>query len=396
MVDKKYELIKFNDGDFSLDVNVSPSDDTVWMSLDEISLLFNRNRTVIGRHIKKIYLNNELDKYRTCAKNARVLHDGRIYHVDVYNLDIIIAVGYKVNSNRGILFQKWALETINNLKTKNAYTAPLIAFEHNGISLDVSVSPEEDTVWLTKDQITILYDTTRQNIEYHINNIYAENELEAGATCKEILQVQTEKNRKVTRTINMYNLDMIISLGYRINSKKGIIFRRWATKVLKEYLLNGYNINEERCLVCHNSVLQIENKINEMQTKIHDIEETIYQENEKLIYEGEILDAYTFIRKLFFLSKKEITIIDHYADKFLLSMLSDIKVNIIIITSSSSYLNNTDLQNNISIVKNDLIHDRFIIIDEIVFMIGTSINEIGKKRFVIIKSNNLSKEKILE
>ena len=107
---------------------------------------------------------------------------------------MIIAVSYRVKSNRGILFQKWALNTINNLKTKKVYTAPLIAFEHNGISLDVSVSPEEDTVWLTKDQITILYDTTRQNIEYHINNIYAENELEIGATCKEILQVQTEKN----------------------------------------------------------------------------------------------------------------------------------------------------------------------------------------------------------
>ena len=396
MEEKKYDLIKFSDGEFSLDVNVSPSEDTVWLSLDEISLLFDRNRTVIGRHIKKIYINNELDKNRTCAKNARVLQDGRIYQVDVYNLDVILAVGYKVNSKRGALFRKWALKTINNIKAKKAYTVPLIAFEHNGISLDVNVSPDEDTVWLTKDQITILYDTTRQNIEYHINNIYAENELEAWATCKEILQVQTENNRKVTRAVNMYNLDMIISLGYRINSKKGIIFRKWATKVLKQYLLKGYSINEERCIVCHNSVLQIENKLNEMQNKIHNIEETIYQENEKLLYEGEIVDAYTFIRKLFFLAKREITIIDSYADKFLLSMLTDIKVNVSIITSSNSYLNNIELQENISLIKNDIIHDRFIIIDDVVYMIGTSINEIGKKRFVIIKSNNLTKDKILK
>ena len=125
------------------------------------------------------------------------------------------------------------------------------------------------------------------------------------------------------------------------------------------------------------------------------MEETLYPEKENLLYEGEIVDAYTFIRKLFFLAKKEITIIDPYADKFLLSMLKDVNVNISIITSSNSYLNNVNLQENITIIKNDIIHDRFIIIDEIVYMIGTSFNEIGKKRFVIIKSNYLTKDKIL-
>ena len=398
MEEKKYELIKFNDGDFSLDVTVSPNDETMWLRPEDMALLFDVNRPAIVKHISNILSDGELEG-STCSILEQVQREGnRIIKrkIKYYNLDMIISVGYRVNSRRGILFQKWALEIINNIKAKKAYAAPLIVFEHNGISLDVNVSPDEDTVWLTKDQITILYSTTRQNIEYHINNIYAENELEARATCKEILQVQIENNRKVTRTVNMYNLDMIISLGYRINSKKGIIFRKWATQVLKQYLLNGYSINEDRCIVCHNSVLQIENKLNEIQTKIHDIEETIYQENEKLLYEGEIVDAYIFIRKLFFLAKKEITIIDPYADKFLLSMLTDIKVTITIITSSSSYLNNIDLQDNISIMKNDIIHDRFIIIDEVVYMIGTSINEIGKKRFVIIKTSNLTKNKILE
>ena len=126
------------------------------------------------------------------------------------------------------------------------------------------------------------------------------------------------------------------------------------------------------------------------------MEDTLYQENEKLLYEGEIIDAYTFIRKLFFLARKEITIIDLYADKFLLSMLSDVKVNVTIITSSNSYLNNIELPNNITIIKNDLIHDRFIIIDDEVYITGTSFNEIGKKRFVIIKSNYLTKDKLLK
>ena len=237
-----------------------------------------------------------------------------------------------------------------------------------------------------------LFDVDKSRISRHIKNILLENELDYSVVA-ENATTGSDGKKYITK---YYNLDMIIAVGYRVNSRRGTLFRKWANQVLKQYLLNGYVINEERCIVCHNSVLQIESKLNEIQTKIHDLEETIYQENEKLLYEGEILDAYTFIRKLFFLAKKEITIIDSYADKFLLSMLTDIKVNIVIIASSSSYLNNIELQDNIKIIKNDIIHDRFIIIDEIVYMIGTSINEIGKKRFVIIKSNYLTKDKLLK
>ncbi len=225
MEDKKYELIKFNDGGFSLDVNVSPSEDTVWLTLDEIGALFERDRSVIGKHIKNIINNSELNINSVRANFAHTASDGKIYITKYYNLDMIIAVGYRVKSNRGILFQKWALKTIDDIKDKKAYTTPLIVFEHNGISLDVNVSPNEDTVWLTKDQITILYDTTRQNIEYHINNIYEENELESRATCKEILQVQNEKNRKVTRTVNVYNLDMIGTYINEIGKKRFVIIK---------------------------------------------------------------------------------------------------------------------------------------------------------------------------
>ena len=268
----------------------------------------------------------------------------------------------------------------------------LIKFNDGEFSLEVNVSPDEDTVWLNREQISLLFDRDTKTIGKHISNIIKETELDKSVIA---FFATTAKDGK-KYNVEYYNLDMIISIGYRVKSKRGILFRRWASQVLKQYLLNGYTINEERCIVCHNSVLQLENKINEIQNKINDIEETLYQENEKLLYEGEILDAYTFIRKLFFLAKKEITIIDSYADKFLLSMLTDIKVNIVIIASSSSYLNNIELQDNIKIIKNDTIHDRFIIIDEIVYMVGTSINEIGKKRFVIIKSNYLTKDKLLK
>ena len=323
--EKKYELIKFEDGDFSLDVNVSPNEETVWLTQEQMALLFNVDRTRIVRHINNIYGDNELDMLSTCAENAQVQFEGVRQvkrKIKIYNLDMIIAVGYRVNSNRGIKFREWALTTLEQLKTKNGSTKPLIVFKHNEITLDVTVSPDEDTVWLTKDQITLLYETTRQNVEYHINNIYTQKELEEWATCKEILQVQNENNRLVTRAVNIYNLDMIISLGYRINSKNSIIFRKWATSVLKQYLINGYAINAERIMAYQSNILQLEANVINIENRLKNLEMTIYSDNTQIIFEGEILEPYTFLRKLFFLARNEITIIDQYADKFLLTMLS--------------------------------------------------------------------------
>ncbi len=268
----------------------------------------------------------------------------------------------------------------------------LIKFMDGDFCLDVSVSPSDASIWLTQKQIAELFCKSVSTINEHIKNILNNELYEYDVTRK---FGKTELSSVTTKPKTFYNLDVILCVGYKVNSKRGVLFRRWANQVLKQYLLNGYSINEERCLVCSSSILELNNEIKQLKNKMQIMENTLYQENEKLLYEGEIVDAYVFIRKLFFLAKKEITIIDHYADKFLLSMLVDIKVCITIITSSSSYLNNIEPQDNITIIKNDIIHDRFIIIDETVYMIGTSFNEIGKKRFVIIKSNSLTKEKIL-
>ncbi len=269
----------------------------------------------------------------------------------------------------------------------------LIKFMDGDFCLDVSVSPSDASIWLTQKQIAELFCKSVSTINEHIKNILNNELYEYDVTRK---FGKTELSSVTTKPKTFYNLDVILCVGYKVNSKRGVLFRRWANQVLKQYLLNGYSINEERCLVCSSSILELNNEIKQLKNKMQIMEDTLYQENEKLLYEGEIVDAYTFIRKLFFLAKKEITIIDSYADKFLLSMLSDIKVIVTIITSSNSYLNNIELQENISIIKNDIIHDRFIIIDEIVYMIGTSFNEIGKKRFVIIKTSNLTKDKILK
>ncbi len=389
-------LIKFEDGDFSLDVNVSTDDETVWLSQEQIAELYQKSRSTITGHINNILSKGELIGSTSVGISDRTNHRP----AKIYNLDMITAIGYRIKSSRTTKFKEWALNEIEKLKSQNNQKMVLSQynlFNYDEIKLNVNVDPDKDTVWLNKNQLIILFDTTRQNLEYHISNIYSQNELVEEATCKKILQVQMEDNREVTRTNGLYNLDMIISLGFRINSKRGIIFRQWANRILKQYLLKGSVVNEERCLSCTSNIITLQNKVESIESKINNIKTDIYSENSKAFFEGEIVEPYTFIRHIFFLAKENLTITDFYADNYLISMLKDIKVNITIVTSSSSYLNKLDLPNNINVVYDNDIHGRYIFIDDkYVYALDNSFNNIGKKKFVIMKLDNITKEMLLQ
>lgn len=265
----------------------------------------------------------------------------------------------------------------------------LIKFEDGEFSLDVNVSPNEDTVWLTANEIALLFERDPKTIRKHINNVFEENEVDINSN--------TQKMRiaGVDQRVTFYSLDVIISVGYRVKSKRGVLFRQWANSILKQYLLNGHVINEERCLSCASNIISLQNDIKHIESKIKVIEDKVNLENSKIFYQGEILDAYTFIRKLFFLAKYEIIIVDYYADKFLLSMLKDIKTNITIITSTSSYLNKENIPTNIKIITNEDIHGRYLFIDDIGYIIDNSFNNIGKKRLLMMKLED-TKERILK
>ena len=136
----------------------------------------------------------------------------------------------------------------------------VIKFKDNEFEMDVNVSPNEETVWLTQEQMALLFCVNRQAVGKHINNILNENELDS-STCSNLEQVQFEGGRIIKRKIKLYNLEMIISVGYRIKSKRGILFRRWANQVLKQYLLNGYVINENRVVVSNENSLKLSNEV---------------------------------------------------------------------------------------------------------------------------------------
>ena len=276
----------------------------------------------------------------------------------------------------------------------------VIKFKDNEFEMDVNVSPNEETVWLTQEQIVLLFLTTKQNVSFHINNIIDSNELDVNSTVKEILTVRIEGKRKITRKIKYYNLDMIISIGYRVNSKRGILFRKWANQVLKQYLLNGYVINENRVVVSNENYIELRNEVASINNRLIKIENKVFDNYDKnsILFNGQFYDAYTLIQSIFEKANKEIIIIDNYVDRTILDRLvnknKDVKV-IIYTHKDKSKLLNKDIEmfnkqyGNLIIKYTNKVHDRYIIIDnKKLYHLGASIKDLGKKIFSISESPN--------
>ena len=262
----------------------------------------------------------------------------------------------------------------------------IIEFKDNNIELSVNVSPNEETVWLTKEQMAILFDRDRSVISRHINNIYEEGELDKN-TSVHFLHI-CDNNPK-NRPPELYNLDVVISVGYRVKSKNGTIFRKWANSVLKEYLLKGYVINERRTLITNENYISLINRIDSIDSRLHKIEDNEqYYRKEKLIIDGEIFDGVSYLENIVSNANNKILLIDPYVDSMALNVLKNIKDNIEvrIITSPKAKLSNEDISlfkkqynKSIKLSFNNSFHDRYLFIDEKVFHLGSSINYLGNK-----------------
>lgn len=248
----------------------------------------------------------------------------------------------------------------------------------------LEVRLESDTVWLTQ-QMAELFQTSKQNISLHTNNVFKEKELQEISTVKYSLTVQQEGNRKVKRNIAYYNLDVIISVGYRVKSQRGTDFRIWATKVLKEYLLKGYAVNQR--------MEQLEQRVAKTEEKIDFFVRTSLPPVEGIFFEGQIFDAYVFATNLIKSARKTIILIDNYVDENTLLMLSKRNegVKAILYTAKLNKQLQLDLQRHnteyqpIDIREYRQSHDRFLIIDSEVFHIGASLKDLGKKWFAFSK-----------
>ena len=243
----------------------------------------------------------------------------------------------------------------------------------------LEVRVEGETVWLTQSQMADLFGRDRTVITKHIRNIFAEQELVEGSNVQILHFANSDKPVKV------FNLDVIISVGYRVKSLQGTRFRQWANKIIKEHLLRGYSVSKR--------LLSIENRLDEHEKKIDFFVRTSLSPVEGIFYDGQIFDAYVFVSDLVKSARQRIVLIDNYVDESVLLLLSKRAsgVSAEIRTGRMPEQLRLDVQKHnsqyppVKIVQTQNIHDRFLIVDDVVYHIGASLKDLGKKLFAFSK-----------
>ena len=275
--------------------------------------------------------------------------------------------------------------------------------------MSLEVKLENETVWLNRQQLSILFDRDVKTIGKHINNALKEelypvvakstttgNDSTSNATVAKFAIVQKEGNREVIRQVEFYSLDVILSVGYRVKSSRGIEFRRWANQVLKEYMLKGYAINQQMLAMEERIGRQLQDhtiQIHNLQEKVNFFVRTSLPPHQGIFYDGQIFDAYTFINDRIREATTRIILIDNYIDDSVLTILSKRadKVAATIYTKKPSAQLQLDIQKHnaqyppISVIEFDCSHDRFLCIDETVYHLGASIKDLGKKWFAFCR-----------
>ena len=240
------------------------------------------------------------------------------------------------------------------------------------IRLEVRV--ENETVWLTQQQMADLFLTTRNNVTLHIGNIFKEGELDESSVRKESLLTAADGKKYRTK---IYNLDVIISVGYRVKSKRGTQFRQWANQVLKDYLLKGYVVNQR--------ITVLEHQVADLTDKVNFFIRSSLPPVEGVFYDGQIFDAYVQIVSLIKQAHSSIVLVDNYVDETTLAMLSKRNANVsaTIYTKQTAEQFRLDVQRHnqqyppISVNVCQHNHDRFLIIDDDVYLLGASVKDMG-------------------
>ena len=266
-------------------------------------------------------------------------------------------------------------------------------------NMRLEVKLEDETVWLTQQQMTELFKITKQNVSLHINNIFKEGELKKDSVVKESLTTASDGKNYRTK---YYNLDVIISVGYRVKSPIGTRFRQWALAILKDYLLRGYAVHQQAM-----ALQQIHMRIDAQNERLARIEDTIDQQqqqldfvvraNEKpeelLIPSGCVWDAYMFVCDLIRSAEQRIILVDNFVDEQVLTMLdkrgSGVKAEVHTRYTEQTVLD-FDKHNRqyapISFMQlPHAVHDRYLVVDDVVWLLGTSVKDMGRSLCTIIK-----------
>ena len=330
---------------------------------------------------------NRFQLVTNCNQLKLLAVDGKYYKTDVADEENLLIIAQQIQPQKVEKLKQW-LENLNAVETVD--TGEIIMYQPDE-TIKLEVRMDNDTVWLSRQQIAILFDRDVKTIGKHIANALQE-ELAQIPTVAKFATVQIENGRAVKRNVEFYNLDMILSVGYRVKSTQGIKFRQWSNSILKQYLLKGHAINQRLTDMEHTVAVQNDD-IADLKNKVDFFVRTSLPPVEGVFYDGQIFDALVLIISLIKQAKKAITIIDNYVDETVLTMLSKRAANVSAIIYTKQ--NSPDFQLavrrynaqyppiTVNLCQN--VHDRFLIIDDTVYLFGASLKDAGKKMFSFIK-----------
>ena len=287
----------------------------------------------------------------------------------------------------------------NEIAHKTAQQGEIILYQPDE-TVRIEVRMGGETVWLTQQQMAELFDKDRTVIGRHIRNIYKEEELERDITCAKFAHMGLDGDQQYEYTA--YNLDVIISVGYRVKSKRGTKFRQWANKILKEYLLRGYAVNN-RINALERQVAEQGSQLQVVKEKIDFFVRTSLPPVEGIFYDGQIFDAYRFVSDLIRKARRRIVLIDNYVDDTVLTMLDKrtdgVCATIYTQHISQQFQQDIDRHNAqyppIIVEHFNRAHDRFLLIDDEVYHIGASLKDLGRKWFAFTLMHDLTAAELI-
>ena len=279
----------------------------------------------------------------------------------------------------------------------------IVLYQSNELPERIEVRIEEETVRLNRQQLAVLFGRDIKTIGKHVNNVFSEGELVKGVVVAKFATTTPHgaiKDKTQTQNVEYYNLDVIISVGYRVKSKQGTQFRIWATQVLRDYLLKGYALNQR--------INRIENNVEDLSEKVNAISLQIQSgqiPNQGVFFDGQVFDAYELASKIIRSAKNSIVLIDNYIDESTLTHLAkkNNKVKVLLLSKTINKQLALDVKKandqygDFEIKEFNKSHDRFLIIDKSeVFHLGASLKDLGKKWFAFTQLNKNSVENILK
>ena len=363
---KSTKTLKFKDKEFELEIPYFTEEEPIWLSLNQIAELFERNRSSISRQINKIFKEENIEKQY--AQNAHYnAHYSQIPFSDkpvkLFNLDVILEVGERIKSPRGLMLKSLVNEQLKPT-TFDHLSDKIIIYDDGVNKYELNLSLKEETIWANQTKIADIFETTQQNVSKHINNILEDKELDDSVHKDSLYTAPDGKQYLVT----FYSLDMILAVGYRVKTTKAIFFRRWVSEVFKQYLKELYESKGPNCIICRNEILELQRDVKQLQLE---------SRQEITYFPGDQLRGFIEIKRFLETAKEEIILVDNYLGHKYDDVLSNLNVKKTIITNFKN--KKIETCDNYIVIKTNEVHDRYVLVDDVCYKFGSSLEQIGEK-----------------